>query len=200
MKTNRHQYFTPRNSFAKRVRISIAEFFMNLRASLRKVFYGKATLIKNLGKNIEDLRKAYDARIKELNTTISKQGEENGKLSKKIDWLKRSIASLTELKANLVDHNGEFATRYSEVSEIVDVLGRIYTLDGNTEVIDEALKSVIQSLTYRLDSLASNLRTANTVTERANKFSEHHAGEIIGMKNVLGAVKMEVKSKLSNAA
>lgn len=186
-----HNYYNTAFSGSKKV---IPNFFITLRKNLSAMF-NKSKTIASLHESIKNIGKKYDERIEGLNKIIADHSKENEKLTGKINFLKKSISSFSSLSHEFVDHKGDMKAQYNEVSQIVSHLVRLYAIDGDTNVIDAALKNVIDTLVNRIENLVETLRSEQNSSKRYAIGVERTQGELNGVNRVLGGIKMEYKVK-----
>jgi predicted nucleic acid-binding Zn-ribbon protein len=194
MKNRKSQFSIRYSNNSKSV---VKDFFISLRKNLNNMFHGKSLTIKSLTASIEDMDKKYKDEISALRKSLAEQVIAGNKAATKVSWLQRSIKNLASLKTDMNGRSGEFVTRYSEITNIIDNLVNIYAVDGNTEVIDTELKEIISKLTYRLESLVSTLDSTKDANNYLAKQLESARGENVGVRNTMGAFKAEFKAKVA---
>jgi septal ring factor EnvC (AmiA/AmiB activator) len=194
----RNQYFNNNGWSSSNKKVN-NNFFTTLRNNMKSLFNKTAT-IKSLGESIKSLNEKYEKTIKELKEEIKDKHIENTNLANKISWMKRSISSLSDVKADSIDENSELYKSYIGISDAIDHVVKIYEADDKPNLIDESLRSIINILTDRIQDLNAKLRNSMSATDQAMRKATYNEGVTLGIKETMGAFKAEFKSRVNTAA
>jgi predicted nucleic acid-binding Zn-ribbon protein len=162
-----------------------------------KALFNKTATIKLLGESIKSLNEKYEKTIKELKDEIKDKYVENTRLTNKISWMKKSISSLSYIKADSVDENSELYKSYIGISDAVGHIVKIYEADDKPNVIDESLRSIISILTDRIQDLNSKLRNITSSSEGLSRKATYSDGLASGIRETMSAFKAEFKVKVA---